>query len=497
MVTENACLSPLTADEEVCFASLGELGADLAARRFSAAELTSLFLQRIERLNPVLNAYVTVLADRAMEAAIASDRRRSRGEERGPFDGIPVSVKDVEPMKGVRFTSGLLPLKDNIGTTDALHTRRLRAAGAVILGKTNTPEMGHKGTTDNLLLGPTRNPFRLQANAGGSSGGAAVSVAAGMAVVAQGSDGGGSVRIPAAMTGLVAIKTSAFALPDVIRPDGFAAIGPFTHVGPLGRSVSDVEAFTRLLTVPHSRDPLSAPLPEHPRHPSRATKILFDPHLGDFPVDREVAQIVGNAMRTISSRFVVVQGSVVGLDHAGSLDVWFGLISTLYASIADEHKRNGLDLLNDHRDELPLELIRLIERGNATSAVEYRRYNALRTQVLDAIEDTLETADFIASPTLAVAEIPNASDGRTIGPTTVDGQPVEPTLGWCLTYPANLSGHPAMTIPAGFTARGMPVGLQLIGRRWHDWALVDLATAIGEQLSLPRTPASGPAPTAP
>jgi amidase/aspartyl-tRNA(Asn)/glutamyl-tRNA(Gln) amidotransferase subunit A len=355
----------------------------------------------------------------------------------------------------------------------------------VILGKTNTPEMGHKGITDNFLVGPTHNPLVPGFNAGGSSGGAAASVAAGLAVIGQGSDGGGSVRIPAAMCGIVGMKASAFAIPDETRPDAFASATPFLHVGPLARSVEDTRIATELLARPSARDPLSAPLPPAGTALLGEPRIGFDLSLGNFPVADDVAKLTTEAVLTIAGQWQVADLAVRMPDHEEVTALWLREMAVLYAFNAEVLAEGGVDLLRDHRDSVPPELVDLIERGRVMSALEHRRDNITRTRVFDAVEDAFEGIDFLVTACLGVAGVPNGEPGRTVGPSVIADRPVEPTIGWCLTHPINFSGHPAITIPIGDTADGLPVGLQIIGRRWHDHQLLAFARVVEELLQAP------------
>ena len=481
-----------TGDEAVCFSTVAQLSAALDAGEYTARELVQTHLDRIDRLNPALTAYVTVLHDAALAEADASDRRRRNGESRGPLDGIPVSVKDVEPMAGVRFTMGLVPFSDNVSDFDPLHVTAFRAAGAVIVGKTNTPEMGHKGITDNLLFGPTHNPHSLAHNAGGSSGGAAASVAAGLAVIGQGSDGGGSVRIPAAMSGLVGIKSSAFLIPETRRPNAFQASTPFQSIGALTRTVADTVVGTAAFSGYSSRDPHSvpafAPIPES----TGELVVGFDPTFGNFPIAADVAAITADALAMLAgltagapgSRDVRVTEARVALaDQFELAQLWRSIISVQTAHNAASFLERGVDLLGKHRDDIPVELAALIELGFSKSAVDHAKDHELRTDVFDAIEDALERCEVIATPCLAVAGVENGEWGRTVGPTSVNGVETEATIGFTLTHPLNLSGHPAITVPVGFTADGLPVGLQLIGRRWHDATLLALAAQLEAALA--------------
>jgi Asp-tRNA(Asn)/Glu-tRNA(Gln) amidotransferase A subunit family amidase len=478
LMTETDALSPATPDESVCFLSVDELAGALARAEFTSRELVETHLRRIDRINPVLNAYVTVLHDDAVAAADASDRRRREGKTLGPLDGIPVSVKDVEEMAGVRFTMGLLPMSDNVSTTDPVHIRSFRGAGAVILGKTNTPEMGHKGVTDNLLFGPSLNPHRLTHNAGGSSGGAASSVAAGLAVLGQGSDGGGSLRIPAAMTGVVGMKASAFAVPEERRPDAFQGSVPFQSIGALARTVADSRLVTTLFAREPNRDPAWASMPPRAGRPVEKMTIGFDPTLGNFPVSGDVLAVTAAALSQLSSKFEISEVRTDLPDHRELAELWRRLISVQTAFNAQSLAEAGTDLLRDHRDQIPDELASLIETGFSLSAVGHRHDSVARSLVYDRIEDALDRVDVIATPTLAVAGVPNGPWGRTVGPSSIDGRAVESTIGWALTAPFNLSGHPAISVPLPTRVDGLPLGLQLVGRRWSDLDLLALAGAV-------------------
>jgi Asp-tRNA(Asn)/Glu-tRNA(Gln) amidotransferase A subunit family amidase len=478
-------LRPAGADEEVCFASVGELAHGLAGGRFTSRELVGVFLTRIERVNPMLNAFVTVLADDALAAADASDRRRRDGSAFGPLDGIPVSVKDVEPMAGVRFTMGLKPLAGNVSHEDPSHVRNLRRAGAVILGKTNTPEMGHKGTTDNFLFGPTRNPYRLDHNSGGSSGGAAAAVAAGLAVLAQGSDGGGSIRIPAALCGVVGFKGSAFSVPEARRPDAFQAATPFQHIGALTRSVADARLADQALSARDPRDPLFTPRPPAPTQRRRGPwRVAYDPRLGSAPVEARVAAAVESAAHAARQLGEVDQTSLPLPPHEELAHLWRRLISVQTAFGAERIKRDlGVDLLGRHREDIPDELADLIETGARLSALEHSRDSARRTEVFDVIEDALEESDVLITPTTGVAGVPNGPWGRTVGPQRIGEESVEPMIGWTLTFPVNFTGHPAVSVPIGLSPDGLPVGLQVIGRRGADAELLDFTEALAAVLS--------------
>jgi amidase/aspartyl-tRNA(Asn)/glutamyl-tRNA(Gln) amidotransferase subunit A len=468
-------------DERMCFSPVQELAGNLSRGFLSARELTEVFLRRIERIDPHVNAYVTVLAEQAIEAAIASDRRRSRGESLGMFDGLPVSVKDVEPMAGVRFTMGLQELANHVDDFEPRHVRTLRSHGAVILGKTNTPEMGHKGTTDNMLFGATRNAVNQDFNAGGSSGGAAAATAAGLASASQGSDGGGSLRIPAAMSGIVGYKVSALRIAEIRRPHGFQATTPFQTIGMLGRNVSDTRLWTEILVGHDPRDPFSSVFDVQPGRVSQS-RVAFDPAFGNFPVsDLVLDTIQRTALKTRLGR--AWRMTTVALpDHSELAELWRRLISVQTAVNATDLRRLGVDLLAEG-SSIPPELRALIELGLSLSAVTHARDGAVRTRVLDAVEDQFAEVDLLVTPTLTVDGVENGERGRTVGPSSVAGRPVESTIGWTMTFPLNFTGHPAISVPIGKSVRGLPVGIQIIGRRGEDRRLLDYAQHLEAELA--------------
>lgn len=472
--------------DEICFAPATELAGRIRARALSPVEVTEAFLGRIEARNGVLNAYVTLLAEPALAAARAAEAAVVAGEPLGPLHGVPIAIKDLFDFKaGTRSTFGSRPFADNVAADTATYVERLEAAGAIVLGKTNTPEFGCKGVTDNLLFGATGTPFAPDRNAGGSSGGSAAAVADGLAALAQGTDAGGSVRIPAAWCGVVGLKATWGRVASVSRPDGFVAPAPFVHSGALARTVADAALMLAVMSGPHPRDPFALPDDglDWLAAPSReldGLRIAFSPDLGVFPIDPRVAAVVEDAVGDLRSAGLDVRDAAFSLPR-GQAELsacWTRQIGVLYATAAALLAREGRDLLRDHRDELTPEFAALLEDGARRSAVEHRLDDVIRTEVLDAFEDLFSDHDVLLCPTLAVPPVPNAGDGTTTGPASVGDVPVDPSIGWCLTYPVNFTGHPAASVPAGLDADGLPVGLQVIGRRHDDATVVAVCAAL-------------------
>ena len=469
---------------KLCFLPATELAARIRRRDISPVEVVDAYLRRIEQRNPVINAYTLVLADEARSAARAAERAVAAGDPLGPLHGVPVAIKDLDDVAGVPTSMGSLAVRNRVPERNATAVDRLLAAGAIILGKTNTPEFGHKGITDNLRFGPTSTPWAIGRNAGGSSGGGAAAVADGLAALAQGTDGGGSVRIPASFSGVVGFKASFGRIPSVTRPDAFLWGHPLVHIGPLARTVADAALMVQAIAGPHPRDPLSLPRDDADYCASvgrsiDALKIAYSPRLGNFPVDARVAAVIRGAAATIAAHGVNVDEVELALrpHHSVLAALWVRTISVHYGAIAEHLKAEGLDLLGEHADELTPDFRIMLESAGRVSAVEHALDDLLRTEVYDALEDVLDRYDVIISPTLAVPPVVNARDGNTRGPVRINGEAVDPLIGWCMTYPINFTGHPAISVPAGLTSDGLPVGLQIIGRRHADETVLAVAAA--------------------
>lgn len=473
------------APQDVCFLPAVELAARIRRKELSPVEVTEAFLRRIDKRNGVHNAYVTRLDERARAAARAAEQALVDGHPLGPLHGVPVAVKDLfDDLAGVRQTFGCKVFAEHVAATTQPYIARLEAAGAILLGKTNTPEFGHKGVTDNLLFGPTSTPFRTGFNAGGSSGGSAAAVADGLCSLAQGSDAGGSIRIPAACCGVVGLKATHGRIPGVYRPDGFLGT-PFVHAGPLARTVADAALMLAVMMGPHDGDPYSAPLDGLDplaacRRPIEGLRVAWSPALDVFPVDAQVRRVSEEAVLALRDAGAHVEAIELGMpaSQEALCALWMDEMAVLYASVAANLKDVGVDLLGAHRGDLPPQLVAIFERGLQPSAVQAKRWDVLRTQVHDCIQSVFTRFDLLVCPTLSIAGFPNATDGCTTGPSEVDGVAVDPLLGWCLTYPFNYSGNPAASVPAGFTDDGLPVGLQLVGRRFDEAGVLAAAAAL-------------------
>jgi amidase/aspartyl-tRNA(Asn)/glutamyl-tRNA(Gln) amidotransferase subunit A len=348
--------------------------------------------------------------------------------------------------------------------------------------------MGFRGTCDNYLFGPTRNPFDLTKNSGGSSGGSAAAVADGLLPLAEGTDAGGSIRIPAAWCGVYGYKASFGRVPFLASPNAFGnADSPFLFEGPITRTVEDAALALNVLAGYDARDPFSltdtAPdFSAATRRSIRGLRIAYSADLDVFPIERGVADMVSKAVRAFEEAGAHVEEVKLGIRRSQRelSDVWSRIYMLLNLQALDNMKQGGLDLLGEHRADFPPEYLHWVEQTNRLSGLDFFRDQAVRTEIYHAFQGILNTYDLLITPTLACAPVDNAGDGNTLGPSAINGEAVDPLIGWCLTYFVNFTGHPAASIPAGLSG-GLPVGMQIIGRRNAD-ADVLAASAAFERL---------------
>jgi amidase/aspartyl-tRNA(Asn)/glutamyl-tRNA(Gln) amidotransferase subunit A len=453
-----------------------ELATRIRRGDLSPVEVVDTYAERIRDHDDV-NAFTATRLDEAREEAEDAERAVEAGDRLGPLHGVPVALKDLFGFKeGLTNTFGSAPLREFKPPYSALVTQRLEAAGAIVLGTTNVPEFGHKGLTDNDLFGPTSTPFDLDRNAGGSSGGATAAVGYGLVPLAQGADGGGSIRIPSAFSGVYGIKPSFGRVPLKARPDAFANHTPYIHHGPHARTVEDAALMLDVIAGPDSDDPFSLPADDTDSYVAASRRgidgfdVAYSPTFGDFPVDDRVRAVVDDAVEAFETAGASVEEIDLDLGHSHTTltDVWMRQIGVLYAEMAANFEAGGVVDLLDRRDELTPEFADLLDLGNSLGAVEYKQDDVIRTDVYEAVEGVFADYDLLVTPTLAVPPIENADEGTTLGPREINGEEVDPCLGWCLTHPVNYTGHPAASIPAGFTDDELPIGLQIIGQRFAD-----------------------------
>ena len=448
----------------------------IRSRELSPVEVVDAFIERIEERNKSLNAFVFFGFDDARNAAKEAERALMTGEALGPLHGVPTALKDLFDFKPgwVSTFGGIRALKNFVVDAYCTYAERMEKAGAILLGKTNSPVMGFRGACDNYLFGPAHNPFNLSKNTGGSSGGGAAAVGDGLLPFAEGTDGGGSIRIPASWCGVYGYKASFGRVPAVMRPNAFAASSPFLFEGPLTRTVEDAALAMTALAGHNPRDPFSlddqVDFMAATRRSIKGLKIAYSPNFDVYPVDKQVADVVGKAVKSFEEAGAHVEEVKVGIQRPQQelSDLWCRLIIPTSVAACESFKSQGIDLLGEHRDDFPSEYLEWVERAYKISALDSVRDQESRTEVYDAIQDVLDNYDLLVTPTLACLPVDNTDDGNTRGPTQINGEKVDPLIGWCLTYFVNFSGNPAASIPAGLSEDGLPVGMQIIGRRNAD-----------------------------
>jgi aspartyl-tRNA(Asn)/glutamyl-tRNA(Gln) amidotransferase subunit A len=452
--------------------SLSELAHQVQRKEISARELVGHALERIEALNPSVNAFVAVDGEAALAAASAVDDNLARGENPGPLAGIPFGVKDLEDAKGFVTSHGSAVFAgDPRATRDSALVARLKAAGAVVVGKTNTPELGWKGDTDNTTFGPTANPWKLDHSPGGSSGGSAAALAAGMVPLATGSDGGGSIRIPSSCCGLSGIKPSLGRVPT--GGGGPPDWHDLSTRGPMARRVADIVHALNVVVGPDPTDLRSLPRPEaswpaahlDAKLPAR---VAWSPTLGYAPVDRHVLALCEGALQ----RMEELGTEVVQVDtvfDADPVDHWVTMALAYNTRTLLAHRGTPVwkkvdPLLAAMVDEAA-EKMTAVDLVNALDAC-YR----LNAQLVELFHDVR----LLVTPTLAGAPPP-----RAIAPAgLVNG---EEELNWArFTYPFNMTRSPAATVPVGLTDEGLPIGLQLVGPQHADLVVIRSAAALEE-----------------
>ena len=420
-------------------------------------------LARIE-VKKTLNAFITVCGDRAREEARKADGSRARGEALGPLHGVPFSVKDLTDTAGVRTTYGSALHADSVPNADAVAVARARTAGAILVGKTTTPEFGHKPFTEGPFFGRTLNPWNESVTCGGSSGGAAVAVAAGLGPLAIGTDGGGSIRIPAACCGIVGLKPTLGGIPNLQVADLFSTNA---CVGPMARNVADTRLLFEILAGPDRRDPYGQTVPQR-RETHRPIRIGWLPTCGNI-VDEEVHQ--DSAAAVARAEALGMRVEPVELDFVAPEEPFLVILRTTLLT------RLG-DLARRAPERFDPSLLATIEAGRRYTAAELCAAQNARTSCFLRFQALFEEIDVIASPTLSAPPLAVGLD--PLGQIEVGGKEAGTIRGawYPYTFPLNLTGHPALSLPCGLTASGLPLGLHLVGR-WHEeHLLLDVAAAL-------------------
>jgi amidase len=450
---------------DLCTTPAVDLARMIRSRELSAAELLAAVLARIESVNPAVNAIVTLAPEQAAATAAELDSLAARGEFRGPLHGLPIAVKDLAETAGIRTTFGSPVFASYVPSFDAPHVALLKQAGAVVVGKTNTPEFGAGAQTFNPVFGPTRNPFDPRLTPGGSSGGAAAAVATGMVPFADGSDLASSVRNPAAFCGVVGLRTT----PGLIPDEAFESL---SVIGPLARSAQDAAL---LLAGMCGRDPgLPLARPDRPAdfldlRPAslRGVRVAWTFDLGDLPVQPEVRSVLGSTRERLEQAGCEVADVAPDLSDAD--EVFQVLRAALYVRLAP--------LLRAHREQVKPTLAWNIEKGLALTGEQIAAARAGRAAVFGRVKSFLADGSYevLALPTVQVVPFPVETEWVA----EINGEPMVTYIDWMRSCSRiTVSAHPAISVPAGLTAAGLPVGLQLVGRYGGDRRLLELAAGI-------------------
>jgi aspartyl-tRNA(Asn)/glutamyl-tRNA(Gln) amidotransferase subunit A len=459
-------MSLQSSDNEICRMDAASLARCIKAKELSALEATEAVLRRMDALEPYVHAFCTPTPEHARAAAQSIDAKLAKGEAIGPLAGVPVGIKDLVATKGIKTIMGSFLYKDFVPDEDDIVVERLKAAGAVIIGKTNVPELGYSGVGHSPVFETTRNPWNLALTTGGSSAGSGASVATGVAPFAIGSDGGGSVRIPAAHCGLYGIKASMGRVPlyPGCRDDRYPGVSSWEtleHIGPMSRTVTDSALMLSVITGPDPRDRYSIPAADFDyvdavKGDIKGLRVAYSEDWGYAAVDPEVRRIVSAAAAVFESEL----GCAVERANPG----WSPDLGATFATLiaADTDLVGMRKLIRGREHEVSPHLVDLLMRP--WTAEDFTEADRQRKAMCNKMWRFMASYDLLLTPTLAVPPFPVHMQG----PEIIEGRMVRSADWLCFTFPANLTGQPAASVPAGFTTDGLPVGLQIIGRHLDD-----------------------------
>ena len=452
---------------EICFLTATELARNIRTKKLAVREVVEAHLNQIDRINPRVNALVSLVPDRALERADATDHAIAAGKELGPLHGLPVAHKDLFPTEGIRTTYGSSIFQDHVPDQDALIVERLKRAGAVTLGKTNTPEFGAGSQTYNEVFGETLNPYDLTKTCGGSSGGAATALACGMIPLADGSDLGGSLRNPASFCNVVGFRPSPGRVP--VWPNE-AAWFPILVEGPMARTVTDAALLLSALAGPDPRSPLA--LAEPGRLFSRpldrefkGVRVAWSRDLKVFPVDPRVTAVMDGKRGVFESLGCRVEEGEPDFSDADEIfKVWRAWYFELkYAK-----------LLKTHKHLMKETVIWNIEEGLRLTGPQIGRAEVRRTELYHRVRKFMETYEFLILP---VSQVP-PFDVKQRYVTEINGTKMQSYIDWMKScYYISVVGLPAVSVPCGFTPEGLPVGIQIVGRHQDDLGVLQMAYA--------------------
>lgn len=461
-------------NQEICFLTAIELARHIRAKELSATEVMEAHLTQIERVNPQVNAIVTFLPEQALEQARAADEALSHGEDVGPLHGLPVAHKDLTPTKGIRTTFGSLALQDFVPEEDALIVERLKKAGAITIGKTNTPEFGAGSQTYNEVFGETLNPYDTARTCGGSSGGAAVALACGMIPIADGSDMGGSLRNPASFCNVVGLRPSPGRVPNW---PGYVGWYTYAVEGPMARTVEDAALMLSTIAGPDPRSPIAITEPgslfsQPLKRNFKGVRIAWSHDLGMLPVDPQVTTVIEGKRHLFDGLGCRIDDCEP--DFSGADEIFKAWRAWYFELVLAE-------LLETQRDKLKDTVIWNIEEGMKLSGPQLGAIERRRTELYHRVREFMQTYEFLILPVSQVPPFPVSQ--RYIE--EINGEKMGTYIDWMKScYYITTVGFPAISVPCGFTADGLPVGVQIVGRHQDDLGVLQLAYAFEQATEL-------------
>lgn len=457
---------------DICFLNATEMAALIRRKKLSAREVMEAHLKQIERVNPRVNAIVTLAAEQALENARKADESQAKGAVLGVLHGLPIAHKDLVDTVGIRTTYGSRIFRDHIPKSDAILVEHTKKAGAITLGKTNTPEFGAGSQTFNEVFGATRNPYDLTKTCGGSSGGAAVSLACGMVPLADGSDSGGSLRNPAAWAGIVGFRPSPGRVPSPSIGNAWATIGVS---GPMARTVPDVALFLSAIAGPDSRCPISIAEPGARfagklDRSFKGVRVAWFKDLGGIPFDRRVRDAVNAQRKVFESLGCIVEEAEP--DLSGAHESYSMLRAWSYLSQAEN--------VRAHRDLVKKTILFDYDRGMKLSATDLHRAMSLRADVWNHMRQFMQKYEYFIVPSTQVPPFDITQEYVT----EIEGVKMETYTDWMrCCYLITATECPSLSMPSGYTPEGLPVGFQIVGRHRDEWSVLQLAHAF-EQATL-------------
>jgi amidase len=461
-------------EAELCFLPAVELARRIRAKQISAVELLEAHLAQIERVNPRVNAIITLVADQALAQARVADTMLARGDVLGPLHGLPIAHKDLFPTKGIRTTSGSPIYANHVPDQSALIVERIQRAGAITIGKTNVPEFGAGSQTFNPVFGATLNPYDTSKTCGGSSGGAAVALACGLIPIADGGDTGGSLRNPAGYCNVVGLRPAPGRVPS--WPDQMAW-NSLSVDGPMARTVADVALLLSAIAGPDPRSPIAIAEPgarfaQGLGRDFHSTRIAWSRDLGGLPIDSRVTTVIDAQHHTFEALGCAVEDAEPDLTDADEI---FKVLR------AWSYELSFSELLHTHRNMIKDTVIWNAEAGMRLSGPDIARAERKHTALYHRMREFMETYEFLICP---VSQVP-PFDVTQPYVREINGVPMETYIDWMRScYYISITGHPAISVPCGFTPEGLPVGVQIVGRHQDELGVLQLAYAFEQATEL-------------